>query len=433
MRLVAAIVGSSLSLQACDATEPGSGDGAAPAIEAAERPPGRWLPAPERAATGPPGERAEDFALLEAIGYLAGYSPATGRAGVTRHDPVRAHQGLNFYVSGHAPEAILMDMDGEVLHRWRRSIREVWPHLEVDPKHEAAHHYRRALLLPNGDILAILAGYGLIKLDKDSRLLWSYDGRAHHDLEILPDGRIVTLTREARLRPEVNPAKPIVEDFAVVLSPEGEEILKVSVLDALRNAGPAFSELIARVPREGDLLHTNSLQVLDGRIAKHVPAFAAGNLLISFRRTSTVAVLDLEQRKVVWARQGPWKVQHHPRVLDDRRILIFNNRAGKTTSGRISSVIEFDVVDEEVGWSLRGSEALPFYSALLGAAHRLPNGNTLIIESDRGRGFEVSAEKDVVWEFYSPHRAGEQGELVAALLDIVRLPPDFPTDWIARD
>jgi hypothetical protein len=34
-----------------------------------------------------------------------------------------------------------------------------------------------------------------------------------------------------------------------------------------------------------------------------------------------------------------------------------------------------------------------------------------------------------VWEFVSPYRAGETGELVATLFEVVRLAPDFPTDW----
>ena len=32
----------------------------------------------------------------------------------------------------------------------------------------------------------------------------------------------------------------------------------------------------------------------------------------------------------------------------------------------------------------------------------------------------------MVWEFYNPHRAGERGELVAVLFEMLRLPADFP-------
>ncbi|HSN89535.1 MAG TPA: hypothetical protein VL025_22425, partial [Thermoanaerobaculia bacterium] len=56
----------------------------------------------------------------------------------------------------------------------------------------------------------------------------------------------------------------------------------------------------------------------------------------------------------------------------------------------------------------------------------LPNGNTLLTESENGRAIEVTPEGRIVWELYNPHRAGESNELVAVLFEVVRLPPDFP-------
>jgi hypothetical protein len=52
----------------------------------------------------------------------------------------------------------------------------------------------------------------------------------------------------------------------------------------------------------------------------------------------------------------------------------------------------------------------------------LKNGNTLIVESDNGRAFEVTPEKEIVWEYNSIYRAGEKGKYVATLLDLVRIP-----------
>jgi hypothetical protein len=75
-------------------------------------------------------------------------------------------------------------------------------------------------------------------------------------------------------------------------------------------------------------------------------------------------------------------------------------------------------------------EPAPFFSNFCGTAERLPNGNTLIVESDNGRAFEVTSAGAIVWEFHNPHRAGEEGEFIARLFDLVRLPPEFPTAWI---
>ena len=58
---------------------------------------------------------------LRSIGYMTGSEPATGRENVTVHRAESAYQGLNLYTSGHATEALLMDMTGKVLHRWNYS------------------------------------------------------------------------------------------------------------------------------------------------------------------------------------------------------------------------------------------------------------------------------------------------------------------------
>ena len=44
-----------------------------------------------------------------------------------------------------------------------------------------------------------------------------------------------------------------------------------------------------------------------------------------------------------------------------------------------------------------------FFSALIGSNQRLPNGNTLITESDKGHVFEITREGKIVWEFYNPN------------------------------
>jgi hypothetical protein len=59
----------------------------------------------------------------------------------------------------------------------------------------------------------------------------------------------------------------------------------------------------------------------------------------------------------------------------------------------------------------------------------LPNGNTLITESDRGRAFEITRSGRVVWEYYNPARAGERKELIATLFEVVRIPARDLGPW----
>ncbi|MEM9407004.1 MAG: hypothetical protein AAGA81_13285 [Acidobacteriota bacterium] len=58
--------------------------------------------------------------------------------------------------------------------------------------------------------------------------------------------------------------------------------------------------------------------------------------------------------------------------------------------------------------SYSGTDEAPFYTATCGRASRLPNGNTLLVESDAGRVLEVTKSGGIAWEYMSPYRAGRK-------------------------
>jgi hypothetical protein len=142
-------------------------------------------------------------------------------------------------------------------------------------------------------------------------------------------------------------------------------------------------------------------------------------------KQDAIAVVDMAEEKVVWALSGQWLKQHEPAVLENGNIMLFDN---KGNNGR-SRVLEFDPVTQQIEWSYNG-EGRGLLSLTCGANQRLPNGNTLITESDAGRAIEVTKDKKIVWEYYTPHRAGEKKELIATLFEVIRLPLDFGSDWL---
>lgn len=399
----------------------------AAALEGAEAPEGRWRESVPRAKP-PQGELTEeqvrDVDRLRSIGYLTGSRPAPPVTGLTVHDASRAHRGLNLYTSGHFPGAVLMDMEGNVLHLWERDFRDVWPDRYADFGSENAQYWRFVHLFDNGDVLAVFEGLGLVKLDRDSRVIWTHAGGDHHDLKVLNDGTICVLAREVSLDPRFNPEHPVLEDFILYLTPDGEEIRRVSVLEALGHS--RYAVMLGAVRPKGDVLHTNALEILSGDLAGELPAFGAGNVLVSMRTLSALAVIDMGSEKVAWALKGSWRKQHDPSVLPGGNILIFDNNGNDERS----RVIEIDPTSGDIEWVYKGDPADDFYSQMCGAATRLPNGNTLATESDRGRAIEVTPDGDIVWEYLNPKRAGDKGELVATLFEMTRLPADFPLDWL---
>ena len=364
---------------------------------------------------------SEEIKQLEAIGYTGGDEVASGQVGVTVHTEA-AVVGLNFWVSGHAPEAFLMDMDGAVLHSWKKPFSAAFPNGDTYKNQHGSEFWRRAHMYPNGDLLGIYEGHGLVKLDRDSKVLWTYDGRTHHDLQVLDDGRIWVLSRKGRMIPRVNPQKPVLEDFAVLLSPEGEVLREISLLDALDASGGKYI-LYNKQRRRGDIFHTNSLEVLDKRAEPYDPAFKEGNLLLSMRSLSAIMVLDPDKGEMVWWKQGEFKRQHDPKILDNGHLMLFDNLG----YGGNSAVREYELKDFRQLWIYGHSSVHPFFSRFTGAAYRFDNGNTLIAESGYGRVFEINPQKQVVWEFHNPNRAGEKGQFVAIIPDMVRYPPGYAT------
>ncbi len=371
-------------------------------------------------------KQIEEIDKLRSIGYLSGYKTKPHQSGVTKYNKSQAFNGLNLSVSGHRPEATLMDMNGTVLHRWSYNYDQI---KNANPdKYYLTGYWRRVYLYENGDLLAIYEGLGLIKIDKFSKLLWYYKGMAHHDIYVTKNGEIYVLTREAKMIPRLNKDKPILEDFICKLSADGKEIEKVSLIECFENS--KFSKIpLNNYKSGGDIFHTNTLELIDFTFKNQPPAFRQGNFLISIRNLNLLATVDIEKKSIVAVMQGPWKTQHEPQLLKNGNILFFDN----TGYNSFSRVWEINPFLEKVEWEYVGNPPESFYSSFCGTVQRLQNGNTLITESTSGKAFEVRKDKKIVWEYINPNRAGENNELIAALLHITRLDPNFPIHWIPEN
>lgn len=314
-------------------------------------------------------------------------------------------------------------MTGQLLHRWAFRFDQAFPDADLSSSGvRGTKYWRRVALLPEGRLLAIYEGQGLIELDRDSNLIWAYPGWAHHDLEVHADGKISVLTREVDLLPRINEDEPVMHDWIVVLDGNGKVLDRISILQAIEASD--FRGLLDLTKKKGDLFHTNTLELLDGSLSDRLPAFAAGNYLISLRTINTIAVVDIESRRVTWAMSGLWEEQHQPSVLPTGNILIFDNKGAPGGS----RIVEFDPVTQIVDWQFDEDGELD--SPTCGSVQRLPNGNTLITESETGRALEVTTAGELAWEYLTPNRAGDDNELVATLFEVVRLPPQTDLSWI---
>ncbi len=323
--------------------------------------------------------------------------------------PEKTFDGFTLTMVAPGTRASLINMGGEVVHEWAVSFSQVWPeptHVR-GPVNDFFVIFFGGHLYANGDLLVVLhgmgnpfAGYGLVKLDKDSNVIWKYSANVHHDVDVAEDGTIYALTQElvhqAPTGLEYIPT-PCMVDCLVRLSPQGAELQKIPLLEAFRDS--AYAPLLSTLRRSGDdarrrdVLHTNFVKVLTRELAPKFPLFKAGQVLISMCHLDTIAVLDPKNHAVVWAARGPWRAQHDPQFLDNGRLLIFDN-SGSPTESR---VLEYDLQTQAFPWSYPGANNAPFVTSTRGQGQRLPNGNTLIVDSQHGKMLEVTQSKEVVW------------------------------------
>lgn len=362
-----------------------------------------------------------DVKNLEDLGYAEGTEAATEETGVTTYIPEIAEDGVNLCISAHGEEAYLMDMEGKVLHEWKYDLAA---ELESEDAAVLKRRFRKAHLYPDGGLAVVYGGHAwLARFDKDSKLLWKLKSGFHHDLEVQPDGTIYAIGSASHVNDKINKKKPVIEDYIVQISADGEELRRVAVLEALQNS--VYAPLLQQMPAFGDIFHSNTIEVLKKPHANAPASWKEGQVMISIREMDVVAVIDMDEASVVWAMTGIWDGQHQPTVLDNGNILVFDN-----FGTGMSNVYEINPGTQDIVWAYRGNASNDFYSETCGSNMRLANGNTLITESDSGRAFEVTPDGITAWRYVNPHTVGEGSEMVATLFEVTRYPREYVAAWL---
>jgi hypothetical protein len=166
-----------------------------------------------------------------------------------------------------------------------------------------------------------------------------------------------------------------------------------------------------------DYFHANTLSVLgDNPLAHRDRRFKPGNILTCFRNVNQVLILEEETRRVVWSwGEGELQWPHHPSMLENGNILIFDNG----TERQYSRLVELNPVTGEIEWEYVADPPESFFTRTRGSCQRFPNGNTLVCESNNGRFFEITRDGKIVWEWLNPATTEGRREL---LYRVERLP-----------
>ena len=259
--------------------------------------------------------------------------------------------------------------------------------------------------------------------------------------------------------------KQLLDDVFVEVDWEGNIVWEWRVSEHFRELGfsQAAKNVLFRNPNQhftkngelGDWMHINSMSTLGPNkwYDQGDERFHPDNIIWDAREANIMAITDKKTGKIVWqigpdftATKEMRKIgqiigQHHCHMIPkglpgEGNILLFDNGgwAGYGLPDRMSTdgtkvdirdhsrILEINPVTLKVVWSYTASDNVTgmmpiivnttFYSQLISSAQRLPNGNTLITEGCFSRIFEVTKDKEIVWEYRAPFTKESPGQFV---------------------
>lgn len=385
--------------------------------------------------------------------------------GTTIYDPDRAWSGYVVFNTSGEQGAVLVDMNGTEIRRWRdlrvsSSAVRILPggHIVNGTVTREPHQETVALVQQNWD------GEEVWRFDRAEQVqteagetIWA--ARQHHDWQregsavgyfapgsepLIDRGRTLILAHKNVVAPAVSD-KRLEDDYIFEVSWDGEILWEWLASDHIDEFG--FSEAARNAiyrnvgwdeeRQSADWFHINSMSYVGENRWYDAgdERFHPDNVIISSRHANIVAIID-RSGAVVW-RIGPdyrdtpamralgqISGQHHPHIIPKGlpgagNLMIFDNGGqagygdpnpgapgGVNIVGRFHSrVLELNPVTLEKVWeySKSGGTRFHFFSYNVSMAQRLPNGNTAITEGADGRLLEVTPDNEIVWEYVVPY------------------------------
>lgn len=312
----------------------------------------------------------------------------------------------------------LINMNGHAVHEWI---------VDADKEKGFIH---RARLLPNGRLMLLFGpkrrdGH-VAEFDWEGNETWSYapEHYPHHDFWPKDDGSVLLICQKEIpdaakqvIRDPERRSLPIYDDVLIEVNRDKKIVWRWHQHEHLDlnqcNRIPASRDWPAGKDNNTitDWTHTNTIQALPENRWYDAgdTRFKPGNILISMRQLDTICIVDRDTAEVTWSYTGDYNGgmsgQHDSHMIEkglpgDGNIIVFDNGSSphrNLAHCGCSYVLEIDPSDNSLVWVYDKSDR--FFSRFTASCQRLPNGNTLVLESLFRRLFEVTPEKEIVWEY----------------------------------
>jgi len=274
-----------------------------------------------------------------------------------RYKEVKVYRGYTLFTPVGARDVYLIDMKGRTEHIWRMPF-------------ELGSH---GVLLPNGNLLCAAkvpegpladfegAAGRLLEVDWDGNIVWQYeDPYMHHDFRRMPDGNTILLRWI-----------PTPKDIALKVKGGLPDTEREGIMwsDSLREINPAGEvvwewlgyehldpevDIICPLCFRNEWTHANSFVVTP-----------RGDILASFMKTNTIAIINKESGDIDWRWGGFLKLAHPHDVslLDNESVMVFGcggHLAGFEVCN--SEILRIDIKTNNIVWEFTEDYALAFYT-----------------------------------------------------------------------
>ncbi len=369
--------------------------------------------------------------------------------GVINHNKAASFQGYTLFAPVTATNTYLIDNDGYVVKVWS----------SANPPGQAAMLLNDGTLLRTGmPFVQAMGGGGaggiVEKIAWDGMVTWRYEHygatyRAHHDVEIMPNGNVLLLVWESHTIAEAiehgRDATRLTEsalwsERIIEVQPtgptSGQVVWSWSSWDhMIQDRSPAkpnygvVSEHPERIDinsgdTRSDWLHMNSVRYNAKRNEVMVSVHNLHEFWVISRTTGDIVYRwgnpQIYKRGVAADRRlfG----QHDARWIDEdgTRISVFNNGQGRLTGAirNYSTVEELNVPLTETGeyanpgasaygpsapsWIYPQTPSAQYFATNISGATRIPNGNVLTCLGPQGTFVEVTDSGQEVWRYINP-------------------------------
>jgi hypothetical protein len=336
-------------------------------------------------------------------------------------------------------KAAVVDARGVAVQEWAIDWKSLWPeasHLPKKdiPKQQPGTHIHGAVLMDNGDLVFNFEHLGMMRLNPCNQVVWRLPYRTHHSIHVDRDGMLWASgqrnhTKNSNIYP--NYKAPFIEPTIVKVSPQGELLLEQSVMTLFTENG--LNGLLYLQGKDnfttetsGDTLHLNDVETFD--FDTPAGAFDEGDVMISLRNINTVLVFDKDWKlKYRWS--SDFVRQHDPDFIDADSISLYdNNFTGEPAADQGSRILIKNLANGEQSTWFRGTPDSSFFSFIMGKHQWLDNGNVLIAETTSSRAFELTPDREIVWEY---HHRNEEGK-PDLLEEAQRLPSAFTPEFFEQ-